>query len=175
MTGVVVRPEAATEAMARGAIRQVVPSIAAFGPVDLVLVAVPPSQTVASVNAALATGVPLVTDVASVKTPVVARVADPRFVGGHPIAGSETSGPGSARADRFRYRRWVLTPRRPFSPDNVARLRELITSLGAHAIEMDTVQHDQAMAMVSHGPHLAVAGVAGCFAENLAMELASRE
>src|SRR6266542_2141709 len=73
-------------------------------------VATPVRSVAAEALEALATGPGLVTDVGSVKAPIVAAVADPRFVGGHPMAGSEQDGVEGADAGLFQGATWVLTP-----------------------------------------------------------------
>lgn len=101
-----------------------------------------------------------VTDAASVKGSVLdAARALPggmpaRFVPGHPIAGSERSGIGAARADLFRDHRVILTPEATTDADALARTRDLWSSLGADVIEMDVAEHDRILAMTSHLPHL---------------------
>jgi prephenate dehydrogenase len=126
--------------------------------VDLVLVAVPPAGTVATILAALdAFPRATVTDVASVKAPVLAGVAghrdSARFVGGHPLAGREVSGPAGARSDLFEGRAWVLAPEGA-EPGRFAQVRQLVADLGATPIEMAAANHDRAVALVSHVPQL---------------------
>jgi prephenate dehydrogenase len=96
-----------------------------------------------------------VTDVGSVKRDVIAALgSEGRFIGGHPLAGAETSGVENARADLFDGARWYLTP----SPNTIGllydRLQRVIADLGARpqAIEADT--HDRLMATISHLPHV---------------------
>ncbi|MEA2147936.1 MAG: prephenate dehydrogenase, partial [Solirubrobacteraceae bacterium] len=95
-----------------------------------------------------------VTDVGSTKRAVVAAHADPRFVGGHPLAGAETSGVRHARADLFESATWYLTPTARTSGVLYERLHRLLRGLGARpsAIEPDT--HDRILAAVSHLPHV---------------------
>jgi len=103
----------------------------------------------------------LVTDAGSTKANVAAaaraalgaRFAD--FVPGHPIAGSEQSGPGAARADLYRGKRVVLTPQAETRPDAVATVRALWEAAGAQVDTLDAAQHDRIFAAVSHLPHLA--------------------
>jgi prephenate dehydrogenase len=96
----------------------------------------------------------VVTDVGSTKRAVVAAQTDPRFVGGHPLAGAETSGVEHARADLFEGATWYLTPTPSTSGLLYERLHRLLHSLGARpaAIEPDT--HDTILATVSHLPHV---------------------
>jgi prephenate dehydrogenase len=103
----------------------------------------------------------VVTDAGSTKVNVVAaaraalgaRAAD--FVAGHPIAGSEQSGPGAARADLYRGKCVVLTPEADTHARAVAIVRALWEATGAQVETLDAVQHDRIFAAVSHLPHLA--------------------
>lgn len=100
-----------------------------------------------------------ITDCGSTKRSVVeaARVAlGPvfnRYVAGHPIAGSERSGPDAANPDLFRGRRWVLCPVNDEQRAQCAPLRELLAPTGAVISEMTPEQHDRLFAEVSHWPH----------------------
>ncbi len=100
------------------------------------------------------------TDCGSTKRSVVeaARMrlghAFDRFVPGHPIAGSEHSGPDAARADLFRGRRWVLCPVNPSQQSLCAELRSLLAPAGAVWSEMTPDAHDRLFAEVSHWPHV---------------------
>jgi len=98
-----------------------------------------------------------VTDVAGVKAPVVAGVTDARFVGGHPMAGSEQVGVAGADAALFTGATWVLTPTATTDPHCYARVRATVTSLGAEVIELSPERHDALVAVVSHVPHLTAA------------------
>ena len=133
------------------------------GQTDCILLALPVGETEAVLrNLAphLKTGA-IVTDAGSTKANVVeaaraalgARFAD--FVPGHPIAGSEQSGPGAARADLYRGKRVVLTPQDATRPDAVATVRALWEAAGAQVETLDAAQHDRIFAAVSHLPHLA--------------------
>jgi prephenate dehydrogenase len=128
---------------------------------DIVVVAVPPRHVVDVAGHALrhwpnAT----VTDVASVKTPIVTVLDDQfgtmaaRFVGGHPMAGREVSGPGGAMPELFRDRPWVLTPWPATDPERVEDVLALITAVGAIPIELSAEEHDRAVALTSHAPQV---------------------
>jgi prephenate dehydrogenase len=106
----------------------------------------------------------VVTDVASTKAGVLAAagtaLADPsRFVGGHPMAGSERSGVTAARADLFEGAYWLLTPTHDSDPDVFSAVHALVSSLGARVISVDAGAHDEAVAIVSHVPHVAAAAL----------------
>ena len=99
----------------------------------------------------------IVTDIGSVKGPVVAAVDHPRFVGGHPMAGSELEGIDGSTATMFQDRTWVLTPTERTDPDAYSRLHAVIASLGATVISIEPEAHDSLVAVVSHVPHLTAA------------------
>ncbi len=129
---------------------------------DLVLVAVPVAQT-GGVLASLAPLVgpsTIVTDAGSTKQDVVAAARAAmgarigQFVPGHPIAGTEHSGPEAAFAELYRGRNVVLTPLPENSPADVARLRGAWEACGAQVRELGVAEHDQVFAAVSHLPHL---------------------
>jgi prephenate dehydrogenase len=95
-----------------------------------------------------------VTDVGSTKRTVVDAHSDPRFVGGHPLAGSEAIGAVNARADMFEGATWYLTPAGTTSPSALGRVRELVVALRANPVEVDADVHDELMAVVSQLPHV---------------------
>ena len=100
-----------------------------------------------------------VTDVGSVKQAVIAAVGphlpqSVAFIPGHPIAGTEHSGPRSGFASLFRNRWWLLTPMPGTDPAAVSRLRALCAGMGANVDEMDAAHHDLVLAVTSHTPHL---------------------
>ena len=101
----------------------------------------------------------VVTDVGGVKAPVVGQVTDPRFVGGHPMAGSEQAGVTGADAELFVGATWVLTPTAATDPAAYARLQTLVSSLGADVLSLSPEQHDALVAVVSHVPHLTAASL----------------
>jgi prephenate dehydrogenase len=127
---------------------------------SLVAVAVPPAATAAVVARALDRfGEAVVTDVASVKVPVhralVASGVDAsRYVGGHPMAGREVSGPAAARADLLDDRPWVITPHETASDTAVAAVQELALAVRALPVVMPAAEHDRAVALVSHAPQV---------------------
>lgn len=149
-------PAVAAAALAAGAIDRVGDD----GHAELVVVATPLGSTAAVVREVLehhgAEDV-VVTDVAAVKTAVTAAVRDPRFVGGHPMAGSEQVGVAGADPDMFVGATWVLTPTAVTDPDAFARLRSVVTSVGAEVVALSPQQHDALVAVVSHVPHLTAA------------------
>lgn len=127
---------------------------------DLVVVAVPP-DVVADVVAAELACYPaaLVTDVASVKAGLLTALSaggapTGRYVGSHPMAGRERSGPIAARADLFLGRPWVITPHAGSTPAQAAVLESLALDLGAIPVRLTADRHDDAVAVVSHAPQL---------------------
>lgn len=97
----------------------------------------------------------VVTDVGSTKRDIAAALgADERFIGGHPLAGAETSGVENAREDLFEGARWYLTPESRSSGLLYDRLQRTVTGLGARVQAIDAEAHDRLMATVSHLPHV---------------------
>jgi prephenate dehydrogenase len=96
----------------------------------------------------------VVTDAGSTKRSVVEAIDDPRFVGGHPLAGAETAGVEHARADLFQEATWYLTPTPGATGTLFERLHRLIRELGARPATIDAATHDTMLAAVSHLPHV---------------------
>ena len=100
----------------------------------------------------------VVTDVGGVKVSVsVDAVAHPRFVGGHPMAGSEHEGPDGADRDLFAGTTWVLTPTDSTDPAAFSAVQSVIAELGADLVALAPNRHDELVALVSHVPHLTAA------------------
>lgn len=131
---------------------------------EITFVAVPVGA-VPHVARELLAGPGVVTDVGSVKAPVVAAVDHPRFVGGHPMAGSEALGPAGARADLFQDATWVLTPTSATDASAQALVHSVVRSMGAEVVTLDPAAHDSLVAAVSHVPHLTAAALMGMAAE----------
>jgi prephenate dehydrogenase len=124
---------------------------------EITFVATPVGAVVDEARRALAATSGLVTDVGSVKATIVHAVADRRFVGGHPMAGSEQEGVDGATADLFEGAVWVLTPVPGTADDAYAQVRSVVASLGAAVVALPPEQHDGLVAVVSHVPHLTAA------------------
>jgi len=124
---------------------------------DLAVVAIPVGDVAEVVRHLLDAGAAVVTDVGSVKGPVADAIDDPRFVPGHPMAGSEQDGLEGASVDLFSGTTWVLCPTAATDDTAFAAVRETVASLGAHAIAIPPERHDSLVAVVSHVPHLAAA------------------
>jgi cyclohexadieny/prephenate dehydrogenase len=128
---------------------------------DLVVLATPVGALgeVAAILGPHLTPSTLVTDVSSVKAAAIRDVAPALrpgviFVPGHPVAGTEKSGPRHGFAELFEGRYCVLTPSEATPEEAVARIEALWVRLGSKVERMDPDHHDRAMAMVSHLPHL---------------------
>ncbi|MDN5744005.1 MAG: prephenate dehydrogenase [Nocardioidaceae bacterium] len=137
---------------------------------QLVVVAVPPAALGTAITAALDTAGndTVVTDVGSVKAPPLVAVADhPRarqYVGSHPMAGTERSGPLSASAALFDGRPWALTPGPEVNLASTQVVEALIRLCGAVVVRLNPEDHDRAVARTSHVPHLLASLVAGTLA-----------
>jgi len=104
----------------------------------------------------------VVTDCASVKESVLESVPQamvPRFVGGHPMAGRETSGIDSARPDLFESASWVLCPQEATDRDAVNTARQMAYALDAVPVIMSAQDHDRHVAVLSHLPHVLAAAL----------------
>ena len=147
------------------------PAAAVVG-ADLVVIGVPPAA-VGDVAAAMRQGLSaeaIVTDVSSIKAQVVRDVAphlpDPsRFVPGHPVAGTEHSGPDAAFATLFERRRCILTPIEDTDPLAVERIREMWELAGSSVDTMTPEHHDRVLAITSHLPHLIAYTIVGTVAD----------
>ncbi|PSL03547.1 prephenate dehydrogenase [Haloactinopolyspora alba] len=169
--GADVRLRDATPALAREAVSLGAGRLATADdpPASLAVAAVPPEAVGEVVGEILNSGAAeYVTDVASVKALPAARVGehatDPgRYVGSHPMAGREVSGPAAALPDLFEGRPWVLCPDDGTHQQAVTRALALARMVGAAPITMTADDHDAAVALVSHSPHVVAALVAARF------------
>jgi prephenate dehydrogenase len=123
----------------------------------ITFVATPVHAIPAEARRALAAGSGLVTDVGGVKASIVEAVSDPRFVGGHPMAGSEQEGVDGAVPELFEGATWVLTPHEGTDAAAYAQVRQIVGTLGAEVVALPPDRHDELVAVVSHVPHLAAA------------------
>lgn len=139
---------------------------------DLVIICVPVSATGAvaeEIGPHLAPGA-LVTDVGSVKASVIQDV-EPHlpegiaFVGGHPIAGTEHSGPDAGFAELFEGRWCILTPGSRSTPEMVEKLTGFWSALGSDVEIMPAEHHDLVLAITSHVPHLIAYNIVGTVAD----------
>ncbi|MFC9254201.1 prephenate dehydrogenase [Amycolatopsis thailandensis] len=150
--------------------------------VDLALLAVPPHLVGERLAELQKQGAARVyTDVASVKAGPIADAERlgcdlTSYVPGHPLAGRERSGPSAARAELFDGRAWALCPGPGTGADAVRLVRELVSLCGAKAVTVGADEHDSAVALVSHAPHVAASAVAASLAsgDDVAISLAGQ-
>lgn len=166
------RPETLAYALEHGVIDRAVPAedlatpaaasatVLGGGPETLVVLATPiPAMREWFIRLRDAGFSGVVTDVASTKAGVIKDAEEclgdsASFVGGHPMAGSERSGVEAARHDLFRGAYYVLTPTENTDMDAYRRVHAFASSLGARVISVPAQRHDQAVAIVSHVPHV---------------------
>lgn len=155
----------ATAALNRGALSSVADSLEdAVAGADLVVLAMPVDLIPAACER-LASAVrddAIVTDVGSTKAAVVAAgeaAFGPRFVGGHPMAGSERHGIEAADGRLFEDAWWVITPTAITSSEAYARIGALAQSLGAKTVAVDPDSHDALVARLSHVPQIAASAL----------------
>jgi prephenate dehydrogenase len=149
-------PERAARALDLGAIDAV-----GHDPAAAVTFVATPVGAVAAEAADALKGPGVVTDVGSVKSSIVEAVGDPRFVGGHPMAGSEQEGVEGADPALFSGAVWVLTPVEATDPVAHSLVRSVVASLGAEVVELAPERHDALVAVISHVPHLTAATLMG--------------
>lgn len=112
----------------------------------------------------------VVTDVSGVKAAVVGAVGHPRFVGGHPMAGSEQVGLDGADPDLFTGALWVLTPVPGTDLEAFSKVSGVVSSLGADVVALSPADHDRLVAVVSHVPHLVAATLMNAAADGAAQD-----
>jgi prephenate dehydrogenase len=196
IVGVGRRPHTLKKARALGAIDIGTTHVAqGVAEAELVVVCTPLECVVASVRevAAHCPRHALVTDVGSIKGPIVAALerppatpggagrrrngrsasaardgepAGPVFIGSHPLAGSEKTGPEHARASLFKGRVTIITPTRRTRGKDLASITEFWTSLGSTVVTMSPERHDEAVSAVSHLPHLVASALAAATPAN---------
>lgn len=101
----------------------------------------------------------VITDTASTKAHIITAAdsifgENPRYIPGHPMSGSEVNGIDGARSDLFDGSNWILCPNENTDPDSFTQLHELIYGLNARVVSLPREKHDQAVAIVSHVPHM---------------------
>ena len=161
LVGTARRAETRDEACALGLVDEAVPdAAAAVRDADLVILGVPVGAS-GDAARAMAPGLradAVVTDVGSAKGKVIKLVAPHldmrRFVPGHPVAGTEESGPAAAVERLFDNRWCILTPQAATDPEAVEQVAALWRALGSRVDVMDAAHHDKVLAVTSHLPHL---------------------
>jgi prephenate dehydrogenase len=163
------------EAVRRGIVDEAAPDAgAALQGAELVILAGPPLEmlgTIKPLAGPLRTELSsdaTITDVVSTKATIVneASSAGLRFVGGHPMAGRETTGVAASSADLFAGRPWVIVPASSATPEDVARVEALATAAGALPVHMTAADHDAAVASISHLPLVLAAALVESIAGN---------
>ncbi|MDP8932871.1 MAG: prephenate/arogenate dehydrogenase [Cyanobacteriota bacterium] len=182
--GVSSRQQTCDRAQARGVVNEASIHLSLMAAADVVFICTP----LGSIEPIVRELVPylspdtIVTDVGSVKTPIVQAVSSlwPNFVGGHPMAGTAESGIEAAVKDLFVGRPYVVTPQAQTPALAVDKVEEIARLLGAKVYRCEPEEHDRAVAWISHLPLMASATlVAACDREgdrdivNLAQHLAS--
>jgi prephenate dehydrogenase len=150
-------PAASAAALERGAVDRTAGALEdALSGADACFLCVPVGALPEVADAALAAAGEdcVVSDVGSTKRVVARAAGDPRFVGGHPIAGAETAGIDHARRDLFQGAAWYLTPGPVSSGLLYERLHRIVVALGARPVAIDAESHDRLLATVSHLPHV---------------------
>jgi len=128
---------------------------------EVTFVATPVLTLVDQVKRALSETNGLVTDVGSVKGALASSIDDARFVGGHPMAGSELEGLDGADGSMFEGAVWVLTPTTATADSTFNAVASIVADLGADVLALPADRHDQVVAVISHVPHLAAATLMG--------------
>jgi arogenate dehydrogenase (NADP+) len=182
--GVSSRQQTCDRAQARGVVNEASIHLSLMAAADVVFICTP----LGSIEPIVRDLVPylsphtIVTDVGSVKTPIVQAVSSlwPNFVGGHPMAGTAESGIEAAVPDLFVGRPYVLTPQAQTPAAAVDRVEEIARLLGASVYRCSPLDHDRAVAWISHLPLVASATLVAAGARegdrhivNLAQNLAS--
>ncbi len=150
-------PDAVAQGFERGALDHACGSVReALEGADAAFVAAPVAALAGALSEALAAAPEdcVVCDVGSTKRAVMAAVCDPRFIGGHPLAGAHTAGVAHARSDLFDGAPWFLTPSSITDGMLYERLHRLLVDLGARPFAVDADTHDRVMAGISHLPHV---------------------
>lgn len=169
------RPATLDAALELGAITEIAADVrAAAARAELIVVCAPVGHIVEQVRAMAphCRAGTLITDAGSTKAQIVHELSDAAaadsawpgevvFIGSHPLAGTEKKGPRHATAELFANRTVVITPTPAAEESACVRLTEFWSSLGAGVVRMSADEHDRALALTSHLPHLVAAAVAG--------------
>lgn len=166
-------PAIGEQAVQRGGVDELAQSegAACEGPHDLVVFAGPPAAAVDFVSRS---DVPWLTiDTSGAKGAITAACGLPRFVGTHPMAGREVSGPDAATSSLFNGATWVVTTDGASEAD-MAAVESIVGAMGARPVRMTAAEHDSAVAAISHLPQMLAASLVGLAADReTAMNLAA--
>jgi prephenate dehydrogenase len=155
VTGSDLDPTRAARALELGALD----AVGADPDAEITFLAIPVKAVAGAALAALDATAGVVTDVGSVKATIMSAVTASRFVGGHPMAGSEQEGVDGADPDLFAGAVWVLTPTPGTDDAAYALVRSVVKELGADVVALAPEHHDALVAVVSHVPHLTAASL----------------
>tara|TARA_Y100001936_G_scaffold80801_2_gene79380 strand:+ start:8036 stop:9103 length:1068 start_codon:yes stop_codon:yes gene_type:complete len=165
VTGVDIDPQRAERAKEIG----VIDAIGIDSEAELTVVAVPAGALEVEIRNALNQTKGMVTDTGSVKTMVARNIDDPRFVPGHPMAGSEQDGVDGADQGIFKGAVWALTPTEGTDDNGLRELQTVLSAMGCDVVTMTPERHDALVAIVSHVPHLTAASLM-CLADDRALD-----
>lgn len=182
--GVSRRKQTCQKAVALGVVDEASSELSLLSIADLIFICTPICDIIPTLKQLIPFLSPsaIVTDVGSVKTPIVEGVSQiwPNFVGGHPMAGKAESGIEVAQLGLFEDRPYVLTPNKNTPLESLEKVKAIVKLLKSQVYSCDPYQHDQAVAWISHLPVMASASlIAACMSENspvvikLAQDLAS--
>jgi prephenate dehydrogenase len=159
----------------RGGLHEIATDLLIAATADVVVICTPVDQIVRQVLTLAPHCRPgtVLTDVGSTKAAIVGELADRLppdiyFVGGHPLAGSEKQGAAHAHAGMFQNRLVVVTPGPDAAEEAVESICTFWEVLGAHCRRMSAGEHDQALALTSHLPHVVASALAGILPPHLA-------
>jgi prephenate dehydrogenase len=167
-------PRALELALGRGAITEVKLSLGDWLASANLIILATPAKTVIPLAQGLEPYLgphTVMTDVASIKGEIISALSHLRFVGGHPMAGSEKAGVEHADAALLENAVWVLTPDQRTDPAALALVREFVTHLGARPIKTEPERHDRMVAAISHVPYLAALALTALIAKDADKEL----
>ena len=163
------RSSIAARALSSGAVHKVFDTVRDLADADLVVIATPIPVILETIGALSRSGFRgVLTDVGSTKRQVMAAAAASgltRFVGGHPMAGSEQSGFDQSRTGVFAGRPWFVVPAETTSRDDLDAVGSLARAVGAEPVEIDATTHDRTVAYVSHLPQLVAVALMNAAAE----------
>ena len=125
---------------------------------DIIFVCVPISATIDTIKSIHEINKnAIIVDTASLKADIletIEKIENCKFIGSHPMAGTENSGFSAAFADLFIGAKWILTPSKYISQDDIELIKTIIGSTGAETLIMDAKEHDTTVALISHMPML---------------------
>ncbi len=158
LLGVARRQETINYALAEKIIDKGSTNIDLIKEADIIFVCVPINKTIETIELVCSQTKPeaIITDVASLKKDIIdfinTKTSPVRFIGGHPMAGTENKGLEAASENLFEGAKWVLTPSKWVHQEDINTLCPIIENLGAKIVFAEPSQHDKAVALISHFP-----------------------